>query len=70
MANIICTWRVEEDGVNLYDESGNFLVNFISMVLSAEDQELYEEMYCEWDGENTAYRFDEDGVSMYKTYKS
>jgi hypothetical protein len=57
MANITCTWKVELDGVNLYDDRSTLLVNFIPMVVEVGDPELSTEEPCEWDGENIAYRW-------------
>jgi len=57
MANITCTWKVELDGVNLYDDRSTLLVNFIPMVVEVGDPELETSEPCEWDGENIAYRW-------------
>lgn len=61
MANIPCRWKVELDGVNLYDDGGTLLVNYIPDVMSPGDPELTTDEYCEWDGEDIAYRWD-DGI--------
>lgn len=68
MANIPCRWRVELDGVNLYDDGGKLLVHFIPFVMEEGDPELTTDVYCEWDGQDIAYRWD-NGIENL-TYRS
>lgn len=58
MARIPCRWKVELDGVNLYDDAGKLLVHFIPFVMDSGDPELSTDVYCEWDGADMAYRWD------------
>lgn len=59
MPNIPCRWKVELDGVNLYDDAGKWLVNFIAFEMQWGDPELTTDVYCEWDGQDIAHRWDE-----------
>ena len=68
MARISCRWKTELDGVKLYDENGILLTHFIAWVMEAGDPELDEDIYCEWDGANIAYRWDK-GIEN-KTYRT
>ena len=69
MANIPCRWKVEADGVNLYEEGGRFLVNFYPMDLPVGDEEIGTDVYCEWDGADIAYRWDDGDDTPYRTYR-
>jgi len=59
MGNISCRWKVELDGVNLYSDDGTLLDNFIPSEFSAGDLELLTDEYCEWNGSDIAYRWDQ-----------
>tara|TARA_R110000823_G_scaffold298525_1_gene418920 strand:+ start:418 stop:627 length:210 start_codon:yes stop_codon:yes gene_type:complete len=61
MPIIPCRWKVELDGVNLYDDAGKLLVHFIPFVMDSGDPELSTDVYCEWDGADRAHRWD-DGI--------
>ena len=68
MPNIPCRWKVELDGVNLYDEEGRWITHFLQFEIPWGNPELSTDVYCEWDGADIAYRWDEGIMNI--TYRT